>query len=303
VVKNAEFTLSRKDTGESWIGSYSFAPIRDLHGEMMGTVVTARDITEKRHAEDEIKKLNEELEERVKQRTTLLEAANRELEAFSYSVSHDLRAPLRHINGFADLLVRNFEKDLPEKAKHYLRTITASGQKMGTLIDDLLQFSRTTRTEMRKAVIDMNLLVNEVVSQMQPLIENRKVEFKIMDLPQLCGDYNLLRIVWNNLIDNALKYSRASHPSIISIGYQEEKSEHVFFVRDNGVGFDMKYAKKLFGVFQRLHSEAEFEGTGIGLANVQRIITRHGGRAWAEAEMGKGATFYFSIPKPQELCN
>jgi light-regulated signal transduction histidine kinase (bacteriophytochrome) len=241
--------------------------------------------------------LMEGLEDMVNIRTSLLEAANKELEAFSYSVSHDLRAPLRHINGFAEILTRQYADDLPEDAKKHLNTITGSAKKMGTLIDDLLSFSRTGRAELKKSTLKMNQVFEDALAQIKPSINDRRITWKISSLPDVQGDYNLMRVVWINLLDNAVKYTKNKDKAVIQIGFKEEKREIVFYIKDNGVGFDMKYADKLFGVFQRLHSSAQFDGTGIGLANVQRIISRHGGRVWAEAETDIGATFYFSIPK------
>jgi signal transduction histidine kinase len=255
------------------------------------------DITEIRSITEKIKKLNEELEIRVKERTSQLEASNKELEAFSYSVSHDLRSPLRHINGFAEILTKQYSENLPDEARNYINTIVGSAKKMGILIDDLLSFSRAGRAELKKSLVKMNLIVDDAVLHLKPSFSDRKVELSISSLPEVYGDYNLLRMVWINLLDNALKYSLPREVAEIRIGYKEEENEFVFYTQDNGVGFDMKYAQKLFGVFQRLHSSAQFDGTGIGLANVQRIILRHGGRTWAEAETDKGATFYFSIPK------
>ncbi len=256
------------------------------------------EIISRKTTEKEILKLNQELERRVVKRTSQLEASNKELEAFSYSVSHDLRAPLRHINGYVDLLNEKFRADLPEKAQYYLTTVTDAARQMGTLIDELLQFSRTGRKEVRKVKIEMNALVKEVLESVNHDIGKREVTWKVEELPQVFGDYPLLKQVWANLLDNAVKYTRNTQKAEISIGFFEEEKDFVFYVRDNGVGFDMKYAHKLFGVFQRLHSRAEFEGTGIGLANVQRIIHKHNGRVWAEAETGKGAVFNFSLPKP-----
>lgn len=265
-----------------------------------GVFILSVDITERKKAENIILKLNEELEEKVKERTAQLEASNKELEAFSYSVSHDLRAPLRHINGYVDLLTQRFKDQLPEKAQHYLTTITNASKQMGTLIDDLLQFSRTGRKEVHREKTNMNKLLKEVLEDLKPDIGNRKIDWDIQNLSDAFADYPLLKQVWINLIDNALKYTRNKETAEIAIGCYEENKFLVFFVRDNGVGFNMQYAQKLFGVFQRLHAQTEFEGTGIGLANVQRIIHKHNGQVWAEAEPDKGATFYFSLPKNKE---
>ena len=269
---------------------YSFERSR-LNNELK-TQIEARKL-----AERETLKLNSELEQRIHDRTAQLEIVNTELEAFSHSVSHDLRAPLRHINGFAEILKEEFYDQLPEKARSYLNTIEDAAKKMNRLIDDLLNLSRTNRTELKKSTIKMNQVLDDALSEVQPLMENRKVDINISTLPEVIGDYNLLRLVWVNLLDNAIKYTRPRKKAVIKIDYKEEKEEFIFCIQDNGVGFDMNYAQKLFGAFQRLHSTDEFEGTGIGLSNVRRIISRHSGRTWAEAEVDKGASFYFSLPK------
>jgi light-regulated signal transduction histidine kinase (bacteriophytochrome) len=234
-----------------------------------------------------------------------LRAANAELEAFTYSVSHDLRAPLRHIDGFADLLGSHATTNLDDKGKRYLKTISDSAKRMGALIDDLLVFSRIGRAEMRHAQVDLNTLVDEVIQELRVETQKRSVVWKRQDLPTVEGDPSLLRQVFVNLLANAVKYTRPRDPAEIEIGNVVSHDEYTLFVRDNGVGFDMTYVGKLFGVFQRLHRSDEFEGTGIGLANVHRIILRHGGRTWAEGKSGEGATFYFTLPMSAgpNLCN
>lgn len=254
---------------------------------------SARDVTERRRADLQIRQLNEELHRRA----GALEAANRELEAFSYSVSHDLRAPLRHIEGFAQLLGRQSADRLDETGRRHLEVISSSARKLGVLIDELLNFSRMGRAEMRQTPTEMAKLVAEAVNELEATPGERRVEWRIGPLPSVAGDPAMLRQVWRNLLGNAVKYSRQRERPVIEVAHRVEGSDgHVFSVRDNGAGFDMDYAGKLFGVFQRLHAESEFEGTGVGLANVRRIVERHGGRVWAEGTPGVGAIFYFFLP-------
>jgi signal transduction histidine kinase len=245
----------------------------------------------------EIKSHAAQLEQRVAERTQELQALNSELEAFSYSVSHDLRAPLRHMNGFAQLLLKNPKLQEDAQIQRQLNVIMDAAKKMGTLIDDLLQFSRMGRQSLAFRDVDLNELVKEVVAEIVAREPDRKIEWHITLLPHVEGDLALLRQVWINLISNAVKYSREKNLAVIEIKSEDTPAEIIFSVKDNGAGFDMAYANKLFGVFQRLHHAEEFEGTGIGLANVRRIINRHGGRVWAEGKVGEGATFFFSIPK------
>ena len=240
---------------------------------------------------------NAMLERHVRERTEQLEAANKELEAFSYSVSHDLRAPVRHIDGFTGMLSQS-ESTLSDNGRRYLGLILGAAKRMGGLIDDLLEFSRNSRAEMRRTNVNLEQLVEETIDRLKPETEGRNIVWERSALPVVQADPNLLGQVFSNLLLNAIKYSRGRDPAKVEIGCMDETpGEAVVFVRDNGVGFDMRYAERLFGVFQRLHREEDFEGTGIGLANVRRIISRHGGRTWAEGKGGEGATFYFSLPK------
>jgi two-component system, sensor histidine kinase and response regulator len=240
---------------------------------------------------------NVRLERRVRERTAELEATNKELEAFSYSVSHDLRAPLRHISGYAEMMGESPVAPLCEEDKRFLEKISEGAKKMRRLIDDLLDFSRTGRSELRRSKIKLDDILEQTLQDIQPETQGRSIIFEKHPLPVVQADPALLRQVFSNLLLNAVKYTRPRNPAKIEIGGQLEPEVAVIYVRDNGVGFDPEYADKLFGVFQRLHSPNEFEGTGVGLANVRRIVTRHGGRTWAEGRPGEGATFYFSLPR------
>ena len=253
-----------------------------------------KELAERKQREEEIRALNEELGKR----STELEAINKELEAFAYSVSHDLRAPLRHMSGFTELLQKNAAAVLNEKSQRYIGMIMESAKRMGTLIDDLLSFSRIGRAETHKKIVSLDKLVQEALSEVRQETDGRNIEWKVGALPAWYGDDSMLRLALINLISNAAKFTRTRPKAEIEIGCQDQKPDQVvIFVRDNGVGFNMKYANKLFGVFQRLHPTEAFEGTGIGLATVQRIVHRHGGRVWAEGLVDEGATFYFSLSK------
>lgn len=255
-----------------------------------------QELAERKRAEAEVRSLNIDLEERVQLRTAQLEAANKEMESFSYSVSHDLRAPLRGIDGFSYILEQEYSKTLDETGQKLISRIRESAHRMNQLINDLLTFSRLGRQELHKRVVDPAILIREVLQDF-PEIENRKLTLVIAEkFPPCEADSGLLRQVFANLLDNALKYSRTRKEARIEVNWIENDGAPIYFVRDNGVGFEMQFADKLFGVFQRLHRMDEFEGTGVGLATVQRIIHRHGGRIWAEAEINQGATFYFTLP-------
>jgi signal transduction histidine kinase len=266
---------------------------------------TLREARDRLEIEVETRKFHEEevrtLNQTLSRRATELEAANKELESFAYSVSHDLRAPLRHVGGFAELLQKHASASLDEKSNRYLSTILESAKRMGSLIDDLLAFSRIGRADTRRTTVDLDQLVKEVIADIGQDTKGREVEWKIGALPVCNGDRSMLRLVMMNLLSNALKFTRSRSNPTIEIGSSRgDKGAIEIFVRDNGVGFDMRYVDKLFGVFQRLHRPEEYEGTGIGLATVQRVIHRHGGKVRAEGVVDRGTTVYFSLPPPQE---
>lgn len=269
-------------------------------GQLLGLIAVSRDITQRRKVEGEVRLLNAELEHRVMERTSQLEYANRELEAFSYSVSHDLRSPLRTLDGFSQAVIEDYGDRLPEEGIRYLRTIREGAQRMGALIDDLLTFSRLSRAPLTAQKVDVGELVKNVLEDLRTSAMPN-VQIHVASLPACHGDAALLRQVWTNLISNALKYSRRKVPAIVEIGFGEKDGKQAYFVKDNGAGFDMRYAEKLFGVFQRLHRAEDYEGTGVGLAIVQRIVQRHGGMAWAEGQPDQGATFYFSLQPAKSL--
>ncbi|MBI3653731.1 MAG: PAS domain S-box protein [Acidobacteria bacterium] len=292
VAHDREYQLRRKD-GQIITVLLNSTAIKDAEGNYLSSRSTLFDISERKQADDRIRRLHEELEQRAAQ----LEAANQELESFSYSVSHDLRAPLRHIDGFVSMLHKTNAASLDDKGRRYLSIISEAAKHMGQLIDDLLAFSRMGRADLRKTPINMQKLVEEVRHELHKEARDRNIVWHIAPLPEVQADPAMLRLVLVNLLANAVKYTRPRPQAVIEIGSTHHHPDaKVFYVRDNGVGFDANYIDKLFGVFQRLHRAEEFEGTGIGLANVRRIIHRHGGRTWAESTLDNGATFYFSLP-------
>jgi PAS domain S-box-containing protein len=267
--------------------------VLDNEARPIRLAATLQDITERKLADQVILDLNKELQSRMSE----LASANKELEGFSYSVSHDLRAPLRAIDGYSRMLLEDFGPQAQGEARRYLDVIMGNARRMGQLIDDLLSFARMGKKSLETFSIDMNAQVQDTIAELKQQNPDRELDFRTTPLPSTQGDPAMFRQVWTNLLSNAVKYSRGRQPAIIEIGAREEPMETIYYVKDNGVGFEMEFAHKLFGIFQRLHSAKEFEGTGVGLALVQRIIQRHGGRVWADSTVGSGATFLFALPR------
>jgi PAS domain S-box-containing protein len=270
-------------------------PLKDQNANVVGAVTAVRNITQRKISEQEIQRLHDELESRVRQRTVQLEAANKELESFTYSVAHDLRAPLRHIVGFAQILEEDFKPKLEPAAQQYLTRIQQGTRRMGLLVDELLNLAKVGRQPLNLQLVNLAPIAERVIAELAPSQEGREVKWKLGELSWAQCDANLVKQVFQHLISNAIKYTRLRQHTVIEIGKTEAGGHTCIFVRDNGVGFNMKYVGKLFGVFQRLHRNEDFEGTGIGLATVQRIVQKHRGRVWAEGEMDRGATFYFTL--------
>jgi PAS domain S-box-containing protein len=289
----------QRKNGDSFCQGLSLDTINNLYGEVTYYAAVFYDITDRKRTEERILNLNTELEKRVMERTRQLQASNKELEAFSYSVSHDLRAPLRGIDGFSQLLLKKYSGQLDDSGNNYLQRIRNASERMGHLIDDLLQLSKVSASKIETKPVDLSKLVHSILTELKEADHARKVELKIQDDVFIDVDPRLFRIVLENLISNAWKFTCKKDNTVIHFGVKEHNGERVVFIKDNGAGFNIKYAHKLFGAFQRLHSVTEFEGTGIGLATVLRIMNLHGGRIWADSSLGEGATFYFAVPSPQ----
>jgi light-regulated signal transduction histidine kinase (bacteriophytochrome) len=302
VVTKRDFSLRARKMSNDEIGALAEAfnsmleEIESRTDELeTSNKVLEKEVSERRKAEEEIRRLNQDLDIRVQKRTAELEAANKELESFSYSVSHDLRTPLRAIDGFSRVLADDLGDNLSENAKLYIGKVRDSTQRMGQLIEDLLNLSKLSRTDLRPNPLDLSVIAQEVVDNLRQSSSDREVDVSIWDDMKATGDARLIRVVFENLLGNAWKFTSKTGNPRIEIGTIQEENKSIYFVRDNGAGFDMDYADKLFRVFQRLHGQSEFPGTGVGLATVQRIIHRHGGRIWANSTPGKGAAFFFTL--------
>jgi PAS domain S-box-containing protein len=299
-VERLETERRRKDGAIIQV-ALTVSPVRAPSGEVIAAAAIARDITDRKRAEEEVRTLNRELEQRVARRTSQLEAANEELEAFAYSVSHDLRTPLRHINAFVGLLEERIAPQQDEESRHFMDVISRSTTQMSELIDDLLAFSRMGRQDMCEETVDLSRIAREVIRDLENGTPDRIIEWRIAEMPAVTGDPAMLRIVLVNLIENAIKFTALRERAEIAIESEPGRDgEVVVSVHDNGVGFDPAYAGQLFGVFQRLHRAEDFEGTGVGLATVKRIVARHGGRVWAVGIVDEGATLFFSLRQPVE---
>lgn len=309
IVRNVQFSVLNKNidkyetfenyvltkSGQKRLISWNNSVLYDSAGEIISTISSGEDITEKREAEEIIKRMNFELEEKVRERTEELEMLNKDLESFSYSISHDLRAPLRHIQGFSELLKQHIS-DKDSQLSKYISMILNSSNEMGIMIEKLLEFSKFGRKVLKKSQLDLNSILNDILISIEEDTKNRVIVWDIQNLPKITGDEHLIKIALSNLISNAVKYTSKRDSARIEIGFYPKASGNVIYVKDNGAGFDMNFSEKLFGVFQRLHGAEEFDGTGIGLAIVKRIVNKHGGQVWASGKQGKGATFYISLP-------
>jgi PAS domain S-box-containing protein len=297
-ISHSEGWVLRPDGVKFW-SEWGLTAVRDRGGRLQGFLKVAHDVTARREAEERLQRLTSDLEQRVRDRTAQLEASNRDLEAFTYSISHDLQAPLRHVRTFGQQLQKESGAILPPASREYLEIILRSTETMTDMVTALLKFSRVGRGQLSPQVTDLKRLIQEVRRELELELDGRKVDWAIHPLPSVFGDPFLLRQVFYNLLSNALKYTGKRPSARIELGSEQQNGQSIIFVRDNGVGFDMEYAHKLFGVFQRLHSSSEFPGTGIGLAIIRRIVEKHGGRVWAEGKPGEGATFFVSLPRHQ----